>query len=234
MREFAGAGRVGAQDYVWGEGMPDWVAATEVEGLLGSPSPAQPGDPAASPPGPAAGPSGRSEAQQRGSSASRRTAAADDEGIVGIVPGMRRKTGLFSSKMYNLVVTDRRIVFAEVTKEMVKEAAEDAAAEAKADGKGFFGRMAATGRSWHRVYQKYWEMTPEAVLAEQPENYAVEHREIASVRIRSGRFDSEQGQRDPDEMRIKTTRDKMKLLFEWGRSKEAKELLKGLLGDRVR
>lgn len=235
LSEFAAAGRVGPQDFVWGEGMADWAAATEVEGLLGSPAAAAPpADPAAAAPrGPAASASEPREERQP-AAPSRQGASADDEEIVGIIPAMRRKKGLFSSKMYNLVVTDRRIVFAEVTKEMRKQAAEDAAAEAKADGKGFFARAAATAGSRHRVYQKYWQMTPEAVLAEQPENYAVEHREIASVRIRGGRFDHESGQQDPDELHIKTTVTKMKLFFERGGSSEAKELLKKLLGDRVR
>lgn len=65
--------------------------------------------------------------------------------------------------MYNLVVTDRRIVFAEVTKEMRKPAAEDAAAKAEEEGKGFFAGAAATAGSWHRIDQKYWQMGPEAV-----------------------------------------------------------------------
>ncbi len=93
--EFAAAGRVGPQDFVWGEGMSDWVAATEVEGLLGTTAAAAPpADPAAaSPRGPAASASEPREERQP-AAPSRQGASADDEEIVGIIPAMRRKTGL--------------------------------------------------------------------------------------------------------------------------------------------
>jgi hypothetical protein len=38
------------------------------------------------------------------------------ERIVGVIPTARTKTGLFSKKIYTLVVTDRRMILAEMTK----------------------------------------------------------------------------------------------------------------------
>lgn len=235
LREFAEAGRVRPEDFVWCEGMPDWVAAVEVEGLLGPRAPAAPPvHPAgASQPAPSRSTSEQPE-ERAAADAPREARGADDERIAGIIPAMRRKTGLFSSKVFNLVVTDRRILFAEVTNEMLKDAAKDAAAEAKADGKGFIARAAATAGSWHRVHQQYWQMTPEAILAESSNNTSINHRDIVSIRIRGGGFDYDDSQQAPDEMLIKTNREKVKLFFERGRSGEARSLLRELLGKRVR
>ncbi len=156
------------------------------------------------------------------------------ERIVGVIPAIRRKTGLFSSKTYNLVVTDRRILFAELTQQMATQAAKDAAEEAKAQGKGFFARAAQTALSGHRIYQKYWQMAPDAILAETPGNYAVELRDIVSVQVHAGMWDEVHGRHDQDEMRIKTHREKMKLTFVQGSAHDAKKLLQGLLGKTVR
>ncbi len=235
LREFAAGGRVRPQDFVWCEGMADWVVATEVDGLLGPPAPPPPPVQLAERAelGPSKSTSERPE-ERAAADAPGEAPGTDDERIAGIIPAMRRKTGLFSSKVFNLVVTDRRILFAEVTNEMLKQAAKDAASEAKADGKGFFARTAATARSWHRVHQQYWQMTPEAILAESSSNTSIDHRDVVSIRIRGGGFDYDDGQQASDEMLIKTNREKVKLFFERGRSGEARSLLRELLGKRVR
>jgi len=47
-----------------------------------------------------------------------------------LIAGVRGKTGLFSSKVWDVVVNDRRIVFAELAKRMLEQAAAPARAEA--------------------------------------------------------------------------------------------------------
>ena len=232
MGEFAAAGQVTPQDLVWSEGMSNWTKAADIEGLFASSPPpgSAPPPPPPPPPPPAPPPEVAQQAQPPVSSPS----AVGGERIVGVIPAIRRKTGLFSSKTYSLVVTDRRILFAEVTQQMATQAAKDAAEEAKAEGKGFFGRAAQTALSGHRIYQKYWQMAPEAILAETPGNYAVELRDIVSVQVHAGMWDEVHGQHDQDEMRIKTHREKMKLTFVQGSSHDAKKLLQGLLGKTVR
>ncbi len=85
------------------------------------------------------------------------------------------------------------------------------------------GSTRSTGRWVQRRFQ-----------GERPGNYSVGHRDIAFIRIRHGTFDDERGHESPDEMRIKTKREKMKLSFERGNSREAKALLKGSLEETVR
>jgi hypothetical protein len=61
----------------------------------------------------------------------------DAETVVGVIPNARMKTGLFSTATYTLVVTDRRLLFAEQTNEVAKRRAAEAKDAAKAAGKGF-------------------------------------------------------------------------------------------------
>jgi hypothetical protein len=228
MGEFAAAGQVTPQDLVWSEGMSNWTKAADIEGLFASSPP-----PGSAPP-PAPPPETAQQPQPSASAPGLSAGASGGERIVGVIPAIQRKTGLFSSKTYNLVVTDRRILFAELTQQMATQAAKDAAEEAKAQGKGFFARAAQTALSGQRIYQKYWQMAPEAILAETPENYFVELGDIVSVRVRAGMWDEVQGRHDRDEMRIKTHREKMKLTFVHGSAHDAKKLLQGLLGKTVR
>lgn len=229
LREFAGSGQVMSEELIWGSGMTDWVKAAEVEGLFNT---AQPFAQTVPPPPPVQAqglpePSVMAPDQPAG--------AQSGEKMVGIIPGMRRKTGLLSSKLYNLVITERRMIFAEMTSGMLNQAAKDAAEEAKAQGKGFFARAAETMKSAQRIYQKYWQMAPENILAETAGNYSLELCEITSIKMRHGMYHDDTGQYDKDEMHIKTGREKIKLFFEYGSTTgEAKKLLRELLGKVVR
>ncbi len=168
---------------------------------------------------------------------------ADGERIEGMIPAVRRKTGLFSSKVYNLVVTDRRIVFAETTKEMLHQAAADAARESKEQGKGFLGRMATTMVSSRRVYEKYWQMEVGAILKETPGNFAVPLDEVKRISfyMHTVQLRAEQqglGRTGKDQMTLKTTKEKFKLTFESlftpgsTESSEARTLLRKVLGKK--
>ncbi len=168
-------------------------------------------------------------------------ARADGEKIEGMIPAVRRKTGLLSSKVYNLVVTDRRIVFAETTKEMLKQAASDAAQEAKEQGKGLLGRMATTMVSSRRVYEKYWQMDIDAILKETSGNFAVPLNEIKKISfyVHTVHVRVEQqnmGRTGKDQMTIKTNQEKIKLTFEplfaasSKQADEARALLRRVLG----
>ncbi len=68
----------------------------------------------------------------------------DAETVVGVISQAKRKTGLFSSATYALVVTDRRLLLAEQTGEVAKRQAAEARERAQADGKGSLGQWAAS------------------------------------------------------------------------------------------
>ena len=43
------------------------------------------------------------------------------ENLIGVIPGISRKKGLFKFESFHAVVTDRRIIFALLTNEIMKE-----------------------------------------------------------------------------------------------------------------
>ena len=111
---------------------------------------------------------------------------------------------------YSLIITDTRLVFARLTKEKMTAMVNAARDAAKAEGKGFFGQWGAQLGTSFNYHQMYWEMTPEAALAETPGNFAIARGEVQSVKFRHGQMD-DNGQSTPDTVTIKTTSGKRKL-----------------------
>ena len=109
--------------------------------------------------------------------------AATAEQLIGVIPGISRKKGLFAVEGFSLVVTEKRLIFAVVTSEMVKEAAKKANEEAKANGKGFMAGMLEAATVGYTIHKRYFDMTPEAALAENSTNFAVELSRVKKVKI---------------------------------------------------
>jgi hypothetical protein len=117
------------------------------------------------------------------------------EQVVGVIPGARIKTGLFSSKVYTFVFTDRRLILAEMTDDVYKHAVAAARSGAAASGAGFFGKWAAQMKAGFSFGQQYLGMDPGAILAETPGNSALAAGNIRQLRIerkeRSGGSDND-------------------------------------------
>jgi hypothetical protein len=90
----------------------------------------------------------------------------NDERILGVIPGALRKSGTFRSTAFTLVVTDRRVIAAQVT-EAVKRAH---AAEQKAVGGGSrLGGLLGRGQA-APLADRYLRMDPEVIVTESPDN----------------------------------------------------------------
>jgi len=85
---------------------------------------------------------------------------------------------------FNLIVTNRRMIFAQLTQAMVNAAIAEAQAKAKAEGKGFFGIMGDQMAAQFQYARKYEFMAPDAVLAETPGNTAIENGAISAIDLR--------------------------------------------------
>ncbi len=207
---FAREERVLPDDSVWSSSTAGWVAAREVAGLITPLSAAAP----------------------QGEKAPDQTPERGEE-ILGLIPALKKKTGLFSSKMYTLVVTERRLIFAELTGKMMQTAVAEANEASR--GKGFFARMKETATSQQRIYEGYLRRTGEEILRENPENFAVENSEIKTVRVRLGHYHVDRENRQSDELIIQTAQGKIKLFFHYdNRTGEAKKVLWCALGERVK
>ena len=212
-------GRVEPHDLIWCNGMAQWEPARSIEGLFDAPQ--QP-----------------NQLDNTVSTADTPTAqhpSGITEQVLGILPALQHKTGVFKSKTYTLVVTDRRLIFAELTGQMMKDAVNEARTSADNEGKGFFGRWKETATSQQRIYDRYHQIMPDAIITENPDNFALENRDINKVRINTGAFYHEQGQKDSDQMYIHTAGGKYKFTFQYDNtSGQAKKLLRQVLGNCVR
>jgi hypothetical protein len=109
--------------------------------------------------------------------------ATPPEQILGTIPEARTRTGIFSSDMYVLVVTDRRLIGAKVTGDLLKRIIADARAEAKAAGGGFFRQWAAQIGASASLNQRYARLAPEAILAETPGNWDLYPAQVRAIHI---------------------------------------------------
>ncbi|MHB8891001.1 MAG: hypothetical protein ACYC65_03030 [Candidatus Limnocylindrales bacterium] len=82
-----------------------------------------------------------------------------DETVIGVIPTARIKTGLFSSKAYTLVFTDRRLILAEMTKQLLNAEIERSRAAAKARAAGSSPSGAPSSRPASRSARSTWPRT---------------------------------------------------------------------------
>ncbi|MHB1135273.1 MAG: hypothetical protein ACYCXR_03695 [Coriobacteriia bacterium] len=132
------------------------------------------------------------------------------EQILTVVGGLTLVAGFMGlkQKAYTLIITDRRLVFVEITKEKTTAAVNAARDQAKSEGKGFFGQWGAQIASAGSYNDAYWHMSPDAALAEAPGNWAVERSQYQGAKFRMGM--SDENTQTPDVLTIKASTGKWK------------------------
>jgi RNA polymerase subunit RPABC4/transcription elongation factor Spt4 len=107
------------------------------------------------------------------------------EQVIGVI-GNARKMKLLGAAWdtYALVVTNRRMILAQLTADMLNAAYKEAAERAKAEGKGFLGQMAHQMTVAFQYCQKYETMPPDRALAETKGNRAIENVRITAVNMK--------------------------------------------------
>ncbi len=126
------------------------------------------------------------------------------ERLLTTVGNLTRVSGFMGvkQKAYSLVITDRRIICAELSKERIKEMTNQARSAAKAEGKGVLGQIGAQMRAPSGYHERYRQMFPDDALAETPDNFAIDRGDIRKVKFSTGRVDDERN--IPDTLTIKT------------------------------
>jgi hypothetical protein len=125
---------------------------------------------------------------------------ASGEQILGIIPNLQRKRGMFAYDAVVLVVTTQRLILAVLTADMLKQAAADATREAREQGKGFLATTWATMTSGMSYHRRYFEMTPDRILAENRQNSMIPLAQVINVRFRN-----RTGANDPDDLILNCT-----------------------------
>lgn len=158
---------------------------------------------AAAPPAPSAPPAAAHPAAAASS-------PAPGEQILAVIGGLTLVGGFMGlkQKAYTLIITERRLVFVEITKEKTTAAVNAARDQAKAEGKGFFGQWGALIASAGSYNDAYWQMSPDAALAETPGNWAIERSQYQGAKFRMGM--SDENTNTPDVLTIKASTGKWK------------------------
>ena len=136
-----------------------------------------------------------------------------------------RKTGVFSSDLYHMVITDKRLIFALQTKEDQVNDVKKAREKAKQEGRNLLGQIGAQMAT--RSGEKYLGTTPDLILLENPQNFALNIDEIVKVSVFHGDFEESA----PDSMEIRTTTQKLK--FTISNAYGGEKQLKSVLGSKV-
>lgn len=109
-----------------------------------------------------------------------------EEKILEVIP-VNWKKSMFKFEPWALVVTDKRMLFAKWTQELFKKEAEKRKEEAKEAGGGklkqFFSQLGAS----FTYYKKYLNMTPEEILNEHNENFALTPQDVLKIDFKRGR-----------------------------------------------
>ena len=104
--------------------------------------------------------------------------AVNNEELIGIIPAVSRKKNMMATEGFNIIVTRRRMIFAVMTNEMISQAAKQAGKEG-----GFLGGMLNAANAGYNFYKRYLTMLPDAALAENPQNFAVELSQVRNIKI---------------------------------------------------
>ncbi|WP_367343355.1 DUF4339 domain-containing protein [Propionibacterium sp.] len=189
------AGTLQSDDLVWHPDLPQWTPVAQISGLAPAPAPmaASAHDYA-----PAAG--------------NAPAAAPGNERTLAVVGGLVQSSGFMGVKRrtYTLILTDYRIIFAELTREKMSALADQARSDAKTQGKGFLGQWGAQLGASGRYHEIYRQMPPEAALAETPGNFAIDRATIQKVKFRSS-TSGDDGTPTSDYVIIRTSAGKYKM-----------------------
>jgi hypothetical protein len=129
--------------------------------------------------------------------------AAGAERVLAVIGNLTRQSGFMGMKQstYSLVITDHRLIFAELTREKITAMVSQARDSAKAEGKGFFGQWGAQIGTSFNYHEVYWQMPPDAALAETPGNFAIPRSEFQKAKFKLGVTD--ESHNTPDRLIIK-------------------------------
>jgi hypothetical protein len=105
------------------------------------------------------------------------------EQVKTIIPNFMVSKSWGRSDVYNLIVTDRRSIFSKLTNEMMNKTIQARRAKAEAEGKGFFGKWKAQMQGFNTYTDYYKGMTPDQIILEGKENFAIDNSTIRGLKI---------------------------------------------------
>jgi hypothetical protein len=107
-----------------------------------------------------------------------------EEKVLCVLRNIKKPKFLGNGDAFNVAMTDRRTIFARLTAEMLKTAIAEANQRGKEEGKNFLSRWGDQLKASFAFGEKYLSMSPEDILKENPENFALENTDIAFIVFR--------------------------------------------------
>jgi hypothetical protein len=113
------------------------------------------------------------------------TTVATGEEVVGVIANAR-KMKMFGASWdtYTLVITNRRMIIAQMTQVLLNAAIMEAQSKAKAEDKGFFAIMKDQMAAQFQFALRYELMSPDQSLAETPGNVAIDNAHITAITMK--------------------------------------------------
>lgn len=100
-----------------------------------------------------------------------------------IIPNLMISKSLGRTDTFNLIVTERRSIFAKLTSEIMNETVKRRRTKAEAEGKGFFSKWKAQMQGFNTYTDWYADKTPDQALSETLGNYAVDNSAIRNIKV---------------------------------------------------
>jgi hypothetical protein len=144
------------------------------------------------------------------------------EPIKAMFPNLQIGKSWGRNDTYNLIVTDRRSIFAKLTNELINETVKTRRAKASAEGKGFWGQYKAQLTGFNNYTDRYVNMNPEMILAETPGNFFIDNATILKIKTRDNT--DEEDSRVEYEIEFQTTAQKYKFTANYDPEKDLKHV----------
>jgi hypothetical protein len=136
---------------------------------------------------------------------------------------------------YTMVFTADAVIFAKLTNEVLKDVIRKSQAESKAAGKGWMGKVGDQMKAFYNAHQRYHDMSPEAILAEDKANFSLPHDSVHRLNLKS-KYSGGDGDGPGDEhLELEFECSSGKYKFQSASaSKEVLELLGSFYGPKIR
>lgn len=156
-----------------------------------------------------------------------------NEQILTVLPSLSKKKGIFSLRRdnYTLVVTEKRLIFARLSKTLYKKQIADIKAIMEKNKKnkvGFLSSMADRMTAYSNWFQRYYDMPIEEIITETSDNIVIEKEEIITLKVQQFmevNEDSFQGKTRAPILILKTKTDKFKFVFGSGSNSSGIDIL---------
>ncbi|HDP78398.1 MAG TPA: hypothetical protein ENN47_09505 [Mesotoga infera] len=133
------------------------------------------------------------------------------DNVLALFPG--GSSGLFGSKVYDVVVIPEGLLLVQLTKSITNEAVKKAKEASEERNEGFFKKMASVMSAGSSLLERYNEKTREEILNETPGNLFIPKEALRKLKVSSNTDSSQGNSFDSTVIKIVWNEGKIKLTF---------------------